>query len=159
MVAGVLLRCGGLALDWDRGCSVNVMVNYTNRSGAEVNLQQLGQAYSLAVVSSCGVAIGASALIKRGPSFIKRLGFAVPYTAVVCAGAGNVILTRMPEIENGVPIRDLEGKTLGLSKLAAIESVKLTVLSRNVFLPMVPLVRCLIITVQRIVHSAYPLHW
>jgi hypothetical protein len=41
--------------------SVNVMVNYTNRSGAEVNMSQLSQAYGLAVVSSCSVAIGASA--------------------------------------------------------------------------------------------------
>ena len=37
------------------------MVNYTNRSGAEVNMSQLSQAYGLAVVSSCSVAIGASA--------------------------------------------------------------------------------------------------
>lgn len=58
--------------------SVNCMVNYTNRSGADVNMSQLSQAYGLAVVSSCSVAIGATALVKRGPRFIQRLGFAVP---------------------------------------------------------------------------------
>jgi hypothetical protein len=156
--------------------SVNVMVNYTNRSGADVNISQLSQAYGLAVVSSCSVAIGASTcvhcssffhalagtgtasvtmsapdagiaaapvafcrLVKRGPSFIKKLGFAVPYTAVVTAGAGNVIFTRWPEVETGVPIRDLDGNVLGSSSLAAKESIKLTVLSRNAFLPMTPM--------------------
>lgn len=61
------------------------------------------------------------------------------YTAVVTAGAGNVIFTRWPEVSEGVPIRDLDGRTLGLSNAAAMESIKLTVISRNVFLPMTPM--------------------
>ena len=63
----------------------------------------------------------------------------MPYTAVVTAGAGNVIFTRWPEVNVGVPIRDAEGKTLGLSSKAALESIKLTVISRNAFLPMTPM--------------------
>ena len=86
-----------------------------------------------------GVHVAHCRLVKRGPSFIKKLGFAVPYTAVVTAGAGNVIFTRWPEVESGVPIRDLDGNVLGSSSLAAKESIKLTVLSRNAFLPMTPM--------------------
>ncbi len=47
--------------------SVNVMVNYVNRSGADVNISQLSQAYGLAVVSSCSVAIGASTCVLDSP--------------------------------------------------------------------------------------------
>ena len=108
--------------------TVNVMVNYTNRSGSDVNTTQLAQAYGLAVVSSCTIAIGASRLVSKGPSFIKRLGVAVPYVAVVTAGAGNVAFTRWPEVTNGVPIKDLDGNVLGTSAAAAMESIKLTVL-------------------------------
>jgi tricarboxylate carrier len=119
--------------------TVNVVVNYTNRSGAEVNTAQLAQAYGLAVGSSCCIAVGASALIKRGPPVVKRLGLAVPYVAVVAAGAGNVAFTRWPEVSNGVPVASADGRTLGLSQAAALESIKLTVLSRNVALPVIPL--------------------
>ena len=119
--------------------TVNVMVNYTNRSGAEVNTSQLAAAYGLAVGSSCAIAVGASSLIKRGPSVIRKLGPAVPYVAVVSAGAGNVAFTRWPEVQNGVPIKSNDGTALGLSKAAAFESIKLTVLSRNVCLPIIPL--------------------
>ena len=76
--------------------TVNVMCNYTNRSGASVNTSQLAQAYALAVGTSCTIAVGASELVKRGPPIIKRLGVIVPYTAVVAAGAGNVAFTRWP---------------------------------------------------------------
>ena len=63
-----------------------------------LRLAELAQAYGLAVVSSCTIAIGASRLVSKGPSFIKRLGVAVPYVAVVTAGAGNVAFTRWPEV-------------------------------------------------------------
>ena len=54
--------------------TINVVCNYVNRSGAEVNTSQLAQAYGLAVGVSCSIAIGASQLVKKGPAIIKKLG-------------------------------------------------------------------------------------
>jgi len=119
--------------------SVNVMCNYVNRSGASVDWGQLSQAYGLAVGVSCGIAVGAKKLIASGPPAVKKLGIAVPYAAVVCAGGANVAFTRMPEVQSGVPIADAEGNVLGVSKAAAVTSVTKTVMSRNVCLPIAPM--------------------
>ena len=86
--------------------SVNVMCNYVNRSGATVEWSQVGQAYALAVGVSCGIAVGARKLVEAGPPAVKRLGIAVPYAAVVLAGGANVAFTRLPEMQDGVPIAD-----------------------------------------------------
>lgn len=127
-----------LAAQWFNQ-TVNVMVNYVNRSGAECDWQEMGQAYGLAVGVSCSIAIGAGKLIKSGPPIIKRLGLAVPYLAVISAGGTNVAMSRMPEMQKGVTVVDKEGNAVGISKAAAIESVKFTILSRCVFLPMMPM--------------------
>ena len=67
------------------------------------------------------------------------MGIAVPYMAVVSAGGANVAFTRLPEMQNGVPISDPEGHPLGMSKKAAVTSVAMTVASRNVVLPIAPM--------------------
>ena len=48
-------------------------------------------------------------------------------------------LPRRPEVDNGVPVQAPDGSTLGLSKAAATESIKFTVLSRNCALPIIPM--------------------
>ena len=119
--------------------SVNVMCNYVNRSGASVDTAQIGQAYALAVGVSCSIAVGARKLVESGPPWVKRLGIAVPYAAVVSAGAANVAFTRMPEMQSGVPIAAPDGTPLGVSKAAAQSAVLNTVLSRNLLLPIAPM--------------------
>jgi len=119
--------------------SVNVMCNYVNRSGATIDTAQVAQAYALAVGVSCGIAVGARKLIQSGGPTIKRLGIAVPYMAVVSAGAANVAFTRLPEMQDGVPIAARDGTQLGVSKAAAQEAVLSTVLSRNLLLPIAPM--------------------
>ena len=119
--------------------SVNVMCNYVNRSGATVDTAQVAQAYALAVGVSCSIAVGARKLVNSGPPWVKRLGIAVPYAAVVSAGAANVAFTRMPELQAGVPISAPDGTPLGTSKAAAQSAVINTVLSRNVLLPIIPM--------------------
>ena len=79
------------------------------RSGASVDTAQIGQAYALAVGVSCSIAVGARKLVESGPPWVKRLGIAVPYAAVVTAGATNVAFTRMPEMRDGVPIAAPDG--------------------------------------------------
>lgn len=138
--------------------SVNVLVNYVNRSGASIDSSQVAQAYALAVGVSCGIAVGARKLVQSGPPLFKRLGIAVPYAAVAIAGSCNLAFTRMPEIQQGVPVADHEGRALGVSKAAAVSSdgppsclwsrrtpraqvssVTKTVLSRYIILPVFPL--------------------
>jgi len=119
--------------------SVNVMCNYVNRSGASVDWAQLAQAYGLAVGVSCTIAVGAGKIVQSGPPWVKRLGIAVPYAAVVSAGAANVAFTRMPEMQSGVPIAAPDGTQLGVSKAAAQSAVVNTVLSRNLLLPIAPM--------------------
>lgn len=120
--------------------SYNVVNNYTNRSGAEVDTEALAKAYGLAVGVSCTIAVAAGAAMKRAPPAVKRMGLAVPYFAVITAGCSNVAFTRMEEMKQGVPVMDHNGNTLGVSQKAGIEGVKLTVLSRSCFLPIFPLV-------------------
>jgi len=119
--------------------SVNVMCNYVNRSGATVDTQQVAQAYALAVGVSCSIAVGARKLVESGPPWVKRLGIAVPYAAVVAAGGANVAFTRMPEMQDGVPITAPDGTQVGVSKAAAKKAVMDTVLSRNLLLPIAPM--------------------
>jgi hypothetical protein len=119
--------------------SVNVVCNYVNRSGASVDASQLAQAYGLAVGVSCSIAVGARRLVERGPPWVRRLGLAVPYAAVVSAGAANVAFTRLPELQHGAPIAAPDGAPLGTSAAAARSAVLNTVLSRNVLLPIIPM--------------------
>ena len=119
--------------------SVNVMCNYVNRSGATIDTAQVAQAYALAVGVSCGIAVGAKSMIAKAPPSIAKLGIAVPYAAVVCAGAANVGFTRLPEMQSGVSIAAPDGTPLGSSKAAAREAVTSTILSRCVLLPIAPM--------------------
>merc|ERR1712070_1186005 len=115
-------------------------MGYTNRSGAEVDMQALLKAYGMAVGVSCTIAVSAGHLVKNGPPIVKRLGLFVPYFAVITAGSSNVAFTRMEEVLKGVPVMDEAGNNLGISKIAGYEGVKNTVMSRSCFLPIFPLV-------------------
>lgn len=120
--------------------TVNTMCNYVNRSGASCDTAQLAQAYLLATSVACGIGVGASRLVERGPPWMKRLGLLVPYTAVVAAGAANLALTRLPEIRSGAPIYSSpEGVPLGASSRAAVESVKQVLFTRIAMLPIIPM--------------------
>jgi tricarboxylate carrier len=120
--------------------SYNVVNNYTNRSGADVDMPELMKAYGAAVGVSCSIAVAAGHLVNNGPPIFKAMGLFVPYFAVICAGSSNVAFTRMEEVNKGVPILDSAGNQLGISKVAGFEGVKNTVLSRSCFLPIFPLV-------------------
>merc|ERR1711976_361313 len=62
----------------------NVMNNYVNRSGANVDWSSLLQSYGLAVTASCSIALGASKLIEAVPA-LQAMGPFVPYLAVISA--------------------------------------------------------------------------
>jgi len=119
--------------------SLNVMCNYVNRSGATIDTTQVACAYGLAVGVSCSIAVGARKLVEAGPPWVRRLSIAVPYAAVVTAGAANVAFTRLPEMRDGVPITAPDGTPLGKSRAAAQTAVVNTVLSRIMLQPIAPM--------------------
>ena len=135
--------------------SLNVMCNYVNRSGATIDTTQVAGAYALAVGVSCSIAVGARKLVESGPPWVKRLGIAVPYAAVVTAGATNVAFTRMPEMRDGVPIAAPDGTLLGTSKAAAQTAVRDTILSRILLQPVAPMLLPPLMTAA--LQSAVPL--
>ena len=135
--------------------SCNVMCNYVNRSGSTVDTTQVAQAYGLAVGVSCSIALGARKLVQSGPPWVKRLSIAVPYAAVVSAGASNVAFTRLPEMRAGVPISAPDGTPLGTSEAAARSAVASTIISRIVLQPIVPML--LPPLLLSALHSAVPL--
>merc|ERR1712151_430777 len=108
----------------------NVVNNYVNRSGAQVDWSVLLQSYGLAVTASCSIALGAKKLLQVVPS-LQVFGPFVPYLAVISAGSANVSFTRMEEWRGkGISICDEEGTDLGMSKAAGQLGVLQTVLSR-----------------------------
>jgi len=119
--------------------SLNVLCNYVNRSGATVDTSQLAGAYALAVGVSCSIAVGARKLVEAGPPMVKRLSFAVPYAAVVSAGSANMFFTRLPELQEGVPISAPDGTPLGTSRAAAQSAVANTIASRILLQPIAPM--------------------
>jgi hypothetical protein len=83
--------------------SVNVAFNYFNANKTtEMNYSETAAAYSTAVLSSCGIALGLNEWLKRAkgfsPSTMALLGRCVPFTAVAAAGTLNVFLMRRKEI-------------------------------------------------------------
>merc|ERR1712187_801461 len=118
----------------------NVVNNYVNRSGAQVDWSSLLQSYGLAVTASCGIALGAKQLIVAIPA-LSVAGPYVPYLAVISAGSANVSFTRMEEWQGkGIHVCDEDGKDLGMSLKAGQLGVLQTVVTRSCFLPIAPMV-------------------
>jgi len=142
IAAGMLIHgptgmAAGLFWQWANQ-SYNVLNNYCNRAGKEIEMGPLMQSYCLAVCASASIAVGSGALIKAKPA-LARLGPFIPYLAVITAGSCNVAFTRLDEIKNGVVVSDEHGKQYGLSKAAGKLAVFKTVTTRSCFLPIFPL--------------------
>ena len=112
----------------------NVLNNYTNRAGADIDMTELMKSYAAAVAISGAIAVGSGVLMSRVPA-LQRLSIVVPYIAVATAGSCNVALTRMDEIRNGVVVALADGTPVGTSILAGREAVWQTVTTRSMFLP------------------------
>lgn len=128
-----------LAAQW-LNQTYNVVNNYVNRSGADIDWSSLLQSYGLAVTASCGIALAGRTLMAAVPT-LSVAGPFVPYLAVISAGTANVSLTRMEEWKGkGVHVCDAEGKDLGTSLKAGQLGVLQTVVTRSCFLPIAPMV-------------------
>ncbi|KAJ3121807.1 hypothetical protein HK098_003348 [Nowakowskiella sp. JEL0407] len=127
--------------------SINVAFNYFNANKTtEMNMTETATAYSMAVASSCTIAVGLSALLKRSqsrftPSTFSMLSKAVPFAAVAAAGTANVVLMRRKELVDGIDVYNRKGELLGKSTAAGSAAVSQVAVSRvatafpAVFLP------------------------
>jgi hypothetical protein len=140
IVAGMLNATsirGTLFWQWANQ-SYNSATNYANRSGASLSTAEIATSYGIAVGTSCGLALAFRWLGANGPLLFRKVAqvpFVVPYVAVAAAGGANVYFSRKPEIENGVMVRDEQGRELGVSREAGLQGVVKTILSRSLGLP------------------------
>jgi sideroflexin-5 len=123
---------GTLFLHWVNQ-SYNTACNYANRSGTSRTIEETAKAYILAVTSACAFAYGMGRLGQLGPI--------IPVTATAAANCSNVCLTRLSEVTEGTQVRDEDGVARGLSKVAGVQGVFQTALTRCVLVP----VACLLV--------------
>ena len=137
MIHGPTSTAAGMFWQWVNQ-SYNVVNNYTNRAGREVDNASLLKTYGIGVSVACTIVFVSNQLIARVPA-LKSLGLLIPYLAVASAGGLNVTLTRMDEIQNGIAVRDASGNNVGTSKKAGALAVYKTVTTRSMFLPVAPM--------------------
>ena len=108
--------------------SFNCCVNYSNSANPNVSLGLILQGYAAAVIVSCSMALGATALMNKfkgmSPIQLTMLRSTIPFLAVGMSSSANVMLMRRSEwmltsnIEKGVKVVDDEGKCHGESIIA-----------------------------------------
>lgn len=74
--------------------------------------------------------------MRYAPPSIQRLGIVIPCLATCAANVANVTLTRLPEITIGTTVRDNDDRPIGVSRIAGMECVRQTALTRCVLVPM-----------------------
>jgi len=114
--------------------SVNVCLNYVNRSGSEVDTKAIALSYVIAAGSSVGLALGATQLIASYP-VLQSLGLIIPCCAVSIANTTNIAVSRYKEWTEGVPVFDKDGNSMGISSIAGKQAVMQTVVSRGLLVP------------------------
>ena len=141
MIAGMLMTTsvpGVLFWQWANQ-TYNSGMNYANRGGGEVAMDEIATNYALAVGTALGTASSLSYLTKVGPPLIKKLGskpWAIPYMSVGLAGAANIYFSRRNEVTQGVPVCLADGTEVGVSQEAAKQGILQTVVSRGLGLPL-----------------------
>lgn len=112
--------------------SYNVIVNYSNSNKSAGGTGALMQSYFFACSASVGIAAALSPLARK----YRALSIVVPYTAVACAGAANIMFTRSAEMKKGVRVwygptgRSDLSTEIGMSPNAGTEAVTKTALTR-----------------------------
>ena len=138
--------------------SVNAAFNLSNSaSGASSDqLAPVLKSYALATGVSCGIALG----LRRFGGKLASAPWLVPYLAVAGAGSANNFFMRRAEVaETGVAVRRSEdGEILGYSKTAAWAGLGLSVVTRNLLLPL-PLMALPSVLMRLVLSPRGPLGW
>lgn len=107
--------------------SFNAVVNYVNRSDADMTPTQIGLAYLGATTSAVITALTLNKGVKNSPPLVQRL---VPFAAVAAANCVNLPIMRNKELREGISIFDENGNVVGKSQTAARNATVQVVLSR-----------------------------
>lgn len=115
--------------------SYNCLINYNNRSSDAQPLSTLFTGYGAAVVVSVGMALCATAIMKRvgtAPTVASTLTRAfIPGLAMAFASSANVAIMRRNEWQtDGVYVRDEDGEVRGKSLAAGWSSLQMCATAR-----------------------------
>jgi tricarboxylate carrier len=119
--------------------SYNAGMNYCNRNATvPTDMKSLAVSYVAATSVAGGTAMGLNTLLARATGLTAgaraALQRVVPFTAVACAGAFNVLAMRYREGIEGVKVTDAEGAVRGTSVTAGRTSL-MQVATTRVVLP------------------------
>ncbi|KAK9502155.1 hypothetical protein O3M35_012742 [Rhynocoris fuscipes] len=107
--------------------SFNALVNYCNRSDADMPVSKIATSYVIATTGAVGTAIGLNKLVKRAPPLVGRF---VPFAAVAAANCVNIPAMRSKELSEGIRVFDENNKVYGTSKTAATMATIQVIISR-----------------------------
>eukprot|EP00960_Hanusia_phi_P023987 707366-Hanusia_phi.AAC.1 len=107
--------------------SYNAGFNYSNRNAnSDLSNEKLAAIYAGATTISCGIALGLGEALKKlplSPTLSSSLFKFVPYMAVAGSNVFNLVSMRSSELAAGIPIKDKDGRVLGLSKEAGRSAI------------------------------------
>ncbi|EKX49686.1 hypothetical protein GUITHDRAFT_67701 [Guillardia theta CCMP2712] len=107
--------------------SYNAGFNYSNRNAnSDLSNEKLAAIYLGATTISCGIALGLGEALKKlplTPSVSSSLFKLVPYMAVAGSNVFNLVSMRSSELATGIPVKDKDGRVLGLSKEAGKSAI------------------------------------
>lgn len=134
--------------------SYNCLINYNNRSSDAQPLSILFSGYAAAVVVSVGMALGATAIMKKvgtAPTVASTLTRAfIPGLAMAFASSANVAIMRRNEWQtDGVYVRDEDGEVRGKSTTAGWASLQMCATARvlwNIPCMMAPIVSTILMS-------------
>jgi len=99
--------------------SYNIGLNFANRNASsQVSTPEIATNYTIAVLSSCGLAFGLTKLANRVTVGRNLVMMFVPFVSVSVAGVLNVFLMRRNELTEGVNIKTPDGTVVGKSQIA-----------------------------------------
>uniref|UniRef100_T1HDA4 Sidoreflexin n=1 Tax=Rhodnius prolixus TaxID=13249 RepID=T1HDA4_RHOPR len=107
--------------------SFNAVVNYCNRSDADMPVSQIVTSYVIATTGAVGTAVGLNRMVKRAPPIVGRF---VPFAAVAAANCVNIPAMRQKELVEGIRVFNEDNHVFGQSKTAAVEATAAVVISR-----------------------------
>ena len=107
--------------------------NYADTS-RPLSVERMTAAYATSTAAAWGIAVGMSAVVERVPR-LAMLGMALPHGAVACAGAVSTVMNAEVELREGVAVHGDDGREVGVSRIAARETVKHAVLLHGLLVP------------------------
>lgn len=108
--------------------------NYADTT-RDLDPRRMMGAYAASTAAACAIGVGALRVASLSPR-LRAVSVAAPHMALGCAGALSTVLNNEPQLRDGMPLVDAEGRTLGLdSRAAAAATVARATLLQAVLVP------------------------